>query len=102
MTQLQLRKKHEIHWVREITIEMQSRGQCNKTSTNMISLLFPEPKTIATIVNYTCKSFIKLTPGMLKTGLSICSGGIGGREPGRKGKRKATRGRGGKTGRWKF
>ena len=98
MIQLQLKKKHKTHWVREITIKEPfqahplhlklgcSPGVNLKKNVYDCNLaIVPEPKTIATIVNYTCKNFIKLTAGMLKTGLSRSSGGTVGGSPGEKG-----------------
>ena len=32
--------------------------------TTVYTLLFSNPETMATLVKYTCKSFIKLTPGV--------------------------------------
>ena len=57
------------HWNRNFLKPISSRGQFNKTFTSVIykcSYLFSDSKTMATLVNYTCKSFIKLAPDKFK------------------------------------
>ena len=57
------------HWNRNFLKSVSSRGQFNKTFTSVIykcSYLFSDSKTIATLVNYTCKSSIKLAPKKFK------------------------------------
>ena len=57
------------HWNSNLLKPVSSKGQFNKTFTSVIykcSYLFSDSKTMATLVNYTCKSFIKLAPDKFK------------------------------------
>ena len=60
-------------WIQSLKSQLlkpvSSRGQFNKTFTSVIytcSYLFSDSKTMATLVNYSCKSFIKLAPDKFK------------------------------------
>ena len=65
------------HWNRNFLRPISSRGQFNKTFTIVIykcCYLFSDSKTMATLVNYTCKSFTKLAPAKFKapsTGIRV-------------------------------
>ena len=60
-------------------------GQFRNTSisvNNKYRYFFSDSKTMATLVNYTCKSFLKLTPGFSRMLLGACLQGGGGPQVG--------------------